>query len=30
LRDHVEFHVGAIQEYHPAEKFDRAILAWSL
>ena len=30
LRERVEFHVGTIQDYDPAERFDWAILAWSL
>jgi len=30
LRERVEFRVAAIQEFEPSEKFDLALLSWSL
>ena len=30
LRERVEFRVGTLQEFEPPEKFDLALLAWSL
>jgi len=30
LRERVEFRVTAIQEFEPSEKFDLALLSWSL
>jgi len=30
LRDRVEFQVGTIQEFESSEKFDLALLSWSL
>ncbi len=30
LRERVEFRAGTLQEFEPPEKFDLALLAWSL
>jgi 2-polyprenyl-3-methyl-5-hydroxy-6-metoxy-1,4-benzoquinol methylase len=30
LRERVEFHVGTIQEFESSERFDLALLSWSL
>jgi len=30
LRERVEFQVAALQEFEPSEKFDLALLSWSL
>ena len=30
LRERVEFQVAAVQEFEPSEKFDLALLSWSL
>jgi predicted RNA methylase len=30
LRERVEFRVAAVQEFEPSEKFDLALLSWSL
>ena len=30
LRERVEFRVAAIQEFEPSDKFDLALLSWSL